>query len=447
MSRLRSTINLAPVAYHLARIRRRERLGHAEQLRLQSLLLRGLVRHAYDNVPHYRRVLTPALVGGLRTAHDLAGFPVLDRVDLHNASAGGELLASGFTAGNTRAATTSGSSGIPITIRNSERDLGYLRATYLQDILTSGLRPTDRIAYFRVNPFLRHPLERLGVLRNFHIPTGRPLDEQVAAFLSARPTFLVGFPNVISSIVEELQRRGIRYQGVRTVLFGGERLTPTARAHLLAYFGAAHREVYASVEVFTIARTCPEGTMHLRSADLVVEVEHADGTVSVEDGEGDILVTRLHSEAMPLIRYRLGDRVRISPNDCPCGVARTPILREVVGRDQDRISGADGRRYYGDFITYAVQDFPEVNRMQLIQRRPGAIEVLVVLTEGARLGVPADIERAVRRKAPGLDVAVRQVREITPEANGKIKIVKVLAPSGAPSADTPSTEKGHVADV
>lgn len=449
-ARLRSTINLAPVAYHLARIRRREGLGHSEQRRIADGLLCDLVRHAYENVPYYRRAFSQAQVERLRTARDLADFPVLDRVDLHEASSGGRLLASGFTAENTRAATTSGSSGIPITIRNSERDLGYLRATYLQDMLSNGLRPTDRIAYFRVNPFLRHPLERLGVLRNFHVPTDRPLDEQVAAFLAARPTFLIGFPNVIGSIVDELQRRGIAHRGVRTVLFGGERLTPTARAHILEYFGAAHREVYASVEVFTIARTCREGALHIRSADLVVEVEHADGTVSVEDGEGDILVTRLHSEAMPLIRYRLGDRVRITPNDCPCGVAQTPIVREVVGRSQDRIAGADGRRYYGDFITYPVQDFREVSRMQLVQHRPGSIEVRVVLADHAGPEVPDHIRQAVRRKAPDLDVVVRPVPEIAPEPNGKIKIVKVSASAAAtPSAPIPTTpsEEGFTSDV
>ncbi|MEV0345153.1 hypothetical protein AB0H88_05275 [Nonomuraea sp. NPDC050680] len=406
------------------------------------MLLRTLVRHAYDNVPHYRRLLDPALVRRLQSARDLAEFPVLDRTDLHG-TAGDELLATGFTPDNTRAATTSGSSGIPITIRNSERDLGYLRATYLQDMLSNGLRPTDRIAYFRVNPFLRHPLERFGVLRNFHIPTDRSLDEQVAAFLAARPTFLIGFPNVIRSVVDELRRRGVQHRGVRTVLFGGERLSPTARARILDYFGAAHREVYASVEVFTIARTCPRGALHLRSSDLVVEVEHEDGTVSVEDGEGDILITRLHSEAMPLIRYRLGDRVRIGPNDCPCGVARTPIVREVIGRSQDRIAGTDGRRYYGDFLTYAVQTFPEVSRMQLVQHRPGSVEVRVVLAHDARPGVTADIRDAVLRAAPDQEVTVLPVQEIAPEPNGKIKIVKVLDPSGNPVPP----EKGAAADV
>ncbi|MGN9838481.1 phenylacetate--CoA ligase family protein [Nonomuraea sp. H19] len=447
MSRLRSSVNLVPVAYHLARVRRQERLEHAAQQRLQAQRLGALVRYAYARVPYYRRVFDRARVESLRTAHDLAGFPVLDRMDVHNG--GTDLLAAGFTAANTRAATTSGSSGIPATIRNSERDLGYLRATYLQDMLATGLRPTDRIAYFRVSSFLRHPLERLGVGRSFHVPTDRPLDEQVEAFLAARPTYLMGLPNIIASVVDELRRRGIAYDGVRTVMFGGERLTPAARAYILDYFGATHHEVYACVETFTIARTCPAGNLHLRTSDLVVEVEHEDGGVSVEDGEGEILITRLRGRAMPLIRYRLGDRVRITAGDCRCGTTGTPIVREVLGRSQDRIAAADGRRYYGDFLTYVVQEFPEVIRMQLLQHRPGTIEVVVVLAAGARGGVTADITDALRRKAPDLEIAVRQAPRILPEANGKVKIVKVLDASGdrVLSAGSPLHRERHTSDV
>lgn len=281
--------------------------------------------------------------------------------------------------------------------------------------------------------FLRHPLERFGLLRTFHIDTSRTLDEQVEAFLAARPTFLVGFPHVIASVVEELERRGLRYRGARRVLFGGERLTPTARARVVGHLGARCHEVYASVEVFTIARTCRLGSLHLRSADVVVELEQEDGSVVPVDGiraaEGEILVTRLHSEAMPLIRYRLGDRVAVGPADCACG-RRTPVVLRVQGRSQDRFRGQDGREFYADFLTSRVQDFPEVSRMQLVQERPAQVTVRVVLAPGSCASVTERIGSAVREAVPGFDVVVEQVSSIAPEANGKIRVVKVL-PAGA----------------
>ena len=165
---LRSTIALAPVAKNLSVAWSRDRRGFDRLKELQSRQLRDLVTHAYTNVPYFRRILDADTVASIETAADLSRIPVLDRKTVHDLPAE-DLLAEGFTPDNTRAATTSGSSGIPVTFRNSERDLGYLRATYLQDMLASGLRMFDRIGYFRTASFLRHPLERFGVMRNLHM--------------------------------------------------------------------------------------------------------------------------------------------------------------------------------------------------------------------------------------------------------------------------------------
>ncbi|MFF9348056.1 phenylacetate--CoA ligase family protein [Streptomyces sp. NPDC014734] len=429
---LSPVMKLGPVLRNLVRTVRLDRAAPERLAEEQRRLLVRLVRHAQARVPRYRELIDPATAAAFRGPRDLPSLPVLDRTDLHSCPPG-ELLAAGFTTATTKPGTTSGSSGIPITVRNSERDLGYLRASYLYDMLASGLRPWDRMAYFRVKPFLRHPLERFGLLRTFHIDTSSTLDEQVEAFLAARPTFLVGFPHVIASVVDELERRGTRYTGARRVLFGGERLTPTARARVLGHLGARCHEVYASVEVFTVARTCRRGSLHLRGADVVVEVEQDDGTAVLADGsrevEGEILVTRLYSEAMPLIRYRLGDRVTIGPADCGCG-RRTPVVLRVQGRSEDRFRGADGREFYADFLTYRVQDFPEVARMQLVQERPAQVTVAVVLAPHADGSVVDRIAASVRQAVPDFDVTVTPVPFIAPERNGKIKIVKVRAGAG-----------------
>lgn len=415
-------MRVGPVLGNLAVARRYEHAGAAELGEVQRRLLRRLVRHAAADVPYYRARVPAAVAGAVRGPADLVHLPVLDRTDLNRRPA--DLLADGFTVDNTKAATTSGSSGVPATVRNSERDLAYLRAVYLHDLLTSGLRPWDRLAYFRVKPFLRHPLERFGLLATTHVDTSAPLDVQVDTFLGARPTFVVGFPTVILAVVEELERRGERYRGVRHVVFGGERLTPSTRARVLDHFGADGAEVYASVEAFTIARSCPLGRLHLRTADVVVEVEHEDGTVSVEEGEGEVLVTRLRSEAMPLLRYRLGDRVAVDPGRCACGVYATPVVRAVQGRTEDRVVGRDGRAVHGDFLTFAVQDFPEVRRVQVVQERAGHVRVDVVTAPGRRAGLLDDVRSSLEAAVPGWDVAVREVDAIRPEANGKVKVVK-----------------------
>ncbi|NUS05035.1 MAG: phenylacetate--CoA ligase family protein [Nonomuraea sp.] len=429
MKGLPAAIPVLPVLRNLYLARSRERLDPVRLRAVQDRLLAGLVRHAHAHVPHYRRTLPSGAVTALSGVAGLAGLPILDRTTLRDLPAH-DLLAEGFTPDNTREAPTSGSSGVPVRLFYSERDLGYLRATYLQDLLASGLRPWDRIGYFRVGGFRRHRLQRLGLARTVHVNTSLGLDEQVEAFLAGRPTFLWGFPGSIATLVDELRRRKVVYRGVHTVVFAGETLTREARDHVLGYFGARGHEVYASVEAYTIARTCPAGSLHLRSADVAVEVLHDDGGVSVADGEGEILVTRLHAEAMPLIRYRLGDRVLIEPDDCRCRVLRTPIVRRIQGRAEDLIVAADGRSVHADFLTNPrVLPTAGVRRLQILQHRPGAVEILLVPAPSAPADLAGTVRAAVAAVARGFEVTARTVEAITPEPNGKVRLVKTLRPA------------------
>lgn len=422
---LPTSIPVAPVVANLVRTRHRDRIGPDRVAAVQSRLLRGLVRHAVTRVPHYAARIDPADAERVRTPAELAALPVLDRETLSGQEVD-QFLAEGFTAENTRAASTSGSSGFPVTLHYSEGDLGYLRASFLWDMLASGMRPQDRVGYLRVGDFRRHRLEKLGVARNVHVNTRLSLDEQADAFIAGRPNFLYGYPNAIVAVVEELRRRGVRYDGVRGVLFAGEKLAPDARAEVLDFLGARGHEAYASVEAYTIARTCPRGALHLRSADVVVEVEHDDGSVSVADGEGAILVTRLHAEAMPLLRYRLGDRVAITPNDCSCGVRSTPIVAEIKGRTADQVRTVDHRLRSAVPLFGTIDGIPGVRQSQFLQRRAGEVVLNVVTTAGTQDDVVRTaLATTFARDVKDLQVEVRIVDRITPEPNGKIKLVKV----------------------
>jgi phenylacetate-CoA ligase len=422
---LPQAIPVLPVATNLVRARRRDGLPPDRTDRVQARLLRELVAHAYARVPYYREQLRAEAVRAVSTAADLHRLPVLERADLTTLDPA-VLLADGFTPANTRVASTSGSSGRPVITYFSERDLSYLRATYLWDLLACGMRPFDRIGYFRVGGFRRHRLERIGLARNVHVNTSLSVDGQVDAFLAGRPTFLCGFPSAIAAVVAELRRRGIRPTWTHAVVFAGESMATPARAEVLDYFNAKGHEVYASVEAYTIARSCPAGALHLRSADVVVEVEHDDGTISVADGEGEILVTRLHAEAMPLLRYRVGDRVRIVPNDCPCGVRSTPIVRQIVGRVQDRLHTRDGQIRNGDFLFNLIRTVPQVRQAQVVQRHPGALEVIIVPTADAPRCLAEQVAAALLPASPEFDVKVRLADAITPEPNGKVRMVKSL---------------------
>lgn len=428
MPRIPRAIPLLPVGVNVTRAAYLDRRPQAELRRTQSRRLRTLLEHAYQNVPFYREQWDAATVRTIRSAADLARLPVLERETVRDQPAG-RLLAAGFTPGSTHGAHTSGSSGTPTTVYYSEHEMGYLRAVYLWDLLAMGVRPRDSIAFIRFEPFRRHRLESLGILRNIHIDNRRALNTQVDALLTSRPTVIAAFPSVILSIVEELERRGTPYHGAHTVLFGGERVSDDARRYILDQLRARGREVYASVEAHTIARSCPRGALHLRTANVVVEVEHDDGTVSVADGTGDIIVTRLLADAMPTVRYRLGDRVEIGPDDCGCGVLRTPIVHEVWGRTEDRLVNRAGQHVYAQVMIAEIETVPSIRTLQIQQRSPGQAEVHAVPAPGAPPDLADRIRRAIGVFTDQFDVSVHLDEDVLREPSGKVRLVKNLIPA------------------
>jgi phenylacetate-CoA ligase len=390
--------------------------------RWQSKRLRALVQHAYTNVPYYRETWHRADVEAIQGAADLGRLPILEP-DLLRDLPPARLLADGVDPAECFPTRTSGSTGTPRTVYCSESDLHVVRGRYVWDMMMVGFRPWDRLAYLRFAPMRHHRFERMGLLPSFHIDSTKPLPEQVREFLAARPTSMVAFPHVTLSVVEELERQGVRYRGIRLVLFGGERTTPAVRRYILDQLGARGCEMYATTEANVIARSCRRGALHLRTTDVVVEVEHDDGSVSVADGAGAILVTPLQARAMPLVRYRQGDRVEIGPDDCGCGRARRPILHSVLGRVDDRVLDRSGRAVNAQQVVTSVEGVPGIRRLQVHQYRPGVIDIHAVTAADAPADVVEQIERAARRVAGQFDVAVRIVDDVQQEPSGKIRLV------------------------
>lgn len=130
------------------------------------------------------------------------------------------------------------------------------------------------------------------------------------------------------------QAAGLRpradFPALRALFVGGEPLTPARRSRISEIWGVPIVEEYGSTETGSLAGECPHGRMHLWSDRMIFEVyDPATGRIT-KAGNGQLLVTPLYREAMPLLRYNLEDDVEVSYADCPCGW-HLPSIR-VLGR-------------------------------------------------------------------------------------------------------------------
>ena len=176
-------------------------------------------------------------------------------------------------------------------------------------------------------------------------------------------------------------------------------LLPETRESCMDFFGVSLTDLYSCEEVGYIALQCPEHEhYHVQSEAILVEVID-DQNNSCKPGEiGRVIVTSLHNFAMPIIRYDIGDYVEVgSPCDCGRGL---PVIKRILGRQQNRVRGLDGVRYWPELLPEIWQSFDEIDELRLIQDRIDHIEINV-LSKGS-LGDEGEAELG-RRVMQALD--------------------------------------------
>jgi phenylacetate-CoA ligase len=341
---------------------------------------------------------------------------------------------------------TSGSSGEPLVIHRTwweERFYALLRHRAARElgVRARDLRVTVVQLRHRSDGWRRLP-ERLmraaGFYRRVTLDCLRAPAELLAEIRRLRPDVLTGYAGVIARLAQVADETGGAAPRPRLVVTGAEVLTPVMRRQIAAAFGARVLETYASYEAPALARQClASEALHVAGDSAIVEVI-AEGGRPARPGEtGEVVVTALHSFAMPFIRYRLGDLVTRGESRCPCGEP-TATIATVQGRMLDYFPLANGRTVHPYVMLAPLVDatYHWIQRYQLVQERPDRLLLLVVPWAPP---APEAVERAgaaIRDSAgPGTTVEVRLVSEIATEPSGKFRLARSLVASAYDAVD------------
>ena len=238
---------------------------------------------------------------------------------------------------------TSGTTGTPCQIAYSQRDLDRLAYNDAVGFLAAGFLPGQRIlltctidrcfiaglAYYR----------GVVVMNAAAIRNGLNTIESHAQIISTlQPEGIVGVPSFLAKLGAYLAEQGVDASSVKKIVCIGEpirrqdmSLTPLGQKLEAFWPGAAH-STYASSEIATSFTECQERQGGHPPGDLaIVEILSPDGKVLPPGEVGEVTVTPLQVEAMPLVRFRTGDISFLVPGDCPCGRS-TPRIGPILGR-------------------------------------------------------------------------------------------------------------------
>jgi phenylacetate-CoA ligase len=193
------------------------------------------------------------------------------------------------------------------------------------------------------------------------------------------------------------------------------------RSRIEETFGCRVFDRYGSREIGDMAGECEHGTgLHVLPWCCYIEVVDDDDAPTPPGVEGDIVVTGLTNRAMPLIRYRIGDRAVLAADEvCPCGRAG-PRLARVTGRTVDMFLTETGVYVAGGYFVQLLAYRPWVGPFQIRQTAPDEVEYLVVARGEIPEGDREEIERATRAAlGAACRVSFRLVDEIDPGPSGK----------------------------
>ncbi len=205
----------------------------------------------------------------------------------------------------------------------------------------------------------------------------QPLPDLAKALTAFAPTVLITYPSCADALAQ-MQADGQLRLSLSQVWMGGEQLTAEQRARVRTAFDCTLRNNYGASECYAMACECPEGRLHLNHDWLVLEpVDRQLRPVPPGEASDSVLLTNLANRTQPLIRYRLGDSVRLCTEGCSCGSGFPAI--EVQGRADHTLVLHDKRRREVRLLPLAlstvIEEGASVTQFQLLCTSPTRLEL------------------------------------------------------------------------
>ena len=398
-----------------------ERLPRSDLTRLQVERLCALLERA-ARVPLHRERLAAAKVGpgDIRSLDDLRRLPFTTKADFRDTYPFG-LLAVPMDQ-IVRIHASSGTTGKPAVVAYTRGDLDVWTEVMSRTLRAGGVRPGDVVqnAYgyglFTGGLGFHYGAEAVGAAV---IPvSGGFTERQLVAFQDLGSTVLCCTPSYALHLAEAIEEAGVAMETLRLRVgfFGAEPWTEAMRTAIEKRLRLMALNIYGLSEVTGpgVAVECPERQgMHLAEDHFLPEIVDPKTLEPVPPGTtGELVLTTLSKEGMPLLRYRTRDLTTLDPAPCRCG--RTLVrLGRIMARSDDMLI-IRGVNVYPSQVEHALLQVPELApHYVLVVRREHALDTLEVQVESQPGAVPAGeaaagalAARVRRRLAEALGVSV-----------------------------------------
>lgn len=369
-----------------------ETASSAEIKAFQEQKLREALDYVYQHSPFYQKRFAEAgiSISDIRTLEDLQKLPVTTKADLQQFNDDFLCVPQSKVIDY---ATTSGTLGDPVTFGMTDNDLERLAYNEAISFDCAGIEEGDIVQLMTTIDrrfmaglayFLGLRKMKVGVIR---VGAGIP-ELQWDSILKYKPTHLITVPSFLLKLIEYAEARGIDYNnsGIKGAICIGEALRnqdfslSTLSRKITEKWNIKLFSTYASTEMSTAFTECGHANGGHHHPELIIVETLDDNNNSVAEGEpGELTFTTLGIEAMPLVRFKTGDMVKLHHEPCACG-RNTLRVGPVVGRKQQMIK-YKGTTLYPPAMTDVLSGFSNIENhiIEIYTNDLGTDEIVIKL--------------------------------------------------------------------
>jgi len=420
-------IRYAPETFAILRELRAHESWSVEEIAAHQLrALRKILEHARLTVPFYSGYPR----ADIKSLEELRRLPVLTRgTVLENQ----ERLLSRSTPPRERIrAGTTGTTGANLMVTFNKELARDNWAFTLRQWAWAGVEPrAPRVTFYgaRIVPSRRarppywthNALERQILASIFHL-SEKAAGSYLDFLRKQRGKILEGFPSVLGILADFALARGEPIP-MRVVFTSGEPVYPSTRARIEEAFQARVFDTYGMTEYCGLVQECERGGMHVAPEYGYLEILNERDEPARTGEEGHLVWTGFLNRAMPLVRYRIGDRGRWQGGACPCGRA-FPLVVPTITRESDILRCPDGRIYSPRALNQLLKESHSLRFCQFVHQSRERVVVRGVPGSGRAAEEVAEIRaRLEELLGPRMQVIVELAPEPLSRPGGKIPLV------------------------
>ena len=367
-----------------------ECMPREQMKKLQDERLAAQVKHVWDNVPYYRKMMEEKGVtpDDIKSTDDLYKLPFLTKADLRDAYPYG-LLAEPLE-NCVRIQSTSGTTGKRVVAFYTQHDVDIWEDCCARAITAAGGTKSDvcQVAYgyglFTGGPGLNGGSHKVGCL-TLPMSSGNT-ERQIQFMQDLGSTILCCTPSYAAYIGETLKDMGLTPDDIKLKagIFGAEPWTEEMRREIEKSLGIKAYDIYGLTETSGpgVAFECEaQQGMHINEDNFIAEIIDPDtGEVLPEGSKGELVFTSITKEAFPLLRYRTRDICILSREKCSCG--RTLIkMTKPMGRSDDMLIIKGVNVFPSQIESVLLKISKATPNYQIIVDRVGTTDTFEILVE------------------------------------------------------------------